>query len=513
MRNFYHWLSRALDRASTSSSFRSTLMATVSALILGLVLFALPESAVAAPVPGWSAVALTNDGVLQSNARVDGDYVVWCGTSRAGDQEVYAYHIPTKTTSNISSQPGDDVSVEIDDNHVVWQWYDGHDWEIMLYDLESGRRRQITNNLRHDRHPRIDGRWIVFSSTLTGVGEEIYLYSIQMSTLTRLTDNRLDDYAPSLQDGYPWSDGLVAWHQWDGHDYEIMYRKIGSPYGGRLTNNDYNDGIPVIGAGWIVWEGEQGPDSELFAANVYEDIGGLQLTDDSLDDTNPTVEAGKVVWTKGLDSAAIKWDLYSIDLRFKTGTRLTNDSLSDEGPLLDLWRVAWTRENPDVEAEIMLQRLLGGPAGTLSSEIPSSLWPDLDGPAVTWLFHDGHDWEVALARTTFPFLDVTTTNPHREAIFKLAVMGVVAGRTASGFEPDSPLYRQQYAKMAVLGVGAPVSESDVCPFTDVEVSGPASLFPDNHIAAAQKFGLLLGKTRTTFAPYDNVTRAQAVPSR
>jgi hypothetical protein len=395
---------------------------------------------------------------------------------------------------------------------VVWQWHDGHDWEIMLYDLDTRLKRRLTNNSYDDRYPYIDGRMVVFTADVPSAGREIYLYNIATDILTRLTDNLAEDVAPAVQDGWPWSDGLVAWQRWDGHDWEIMYEKIGSGFRGRLTFNSYDDVTPAVGGGWIVWEGLPGADSEIFAANVYESGETVRLTSGDLDDWAPRVEAGKVIWLKGLDPT-IETDLYTHDLRFGTGARLTEDNGWDDTPHLNLWRAVWYRmygHHPHVQMEVMLQSLLGGPAGSLSTTIPHSQAPDLDGPLAAWVFDDGSDYEVAVAQKAFPFLDVNVTHRHRLAIEMLALMGVVVGRTPTSFEPGGLLLRQQYAKMAVLGLGAPVSEADVCPFSDVLVSGPGSLYPDNYIAAAHTHRLVLGKSADHFAPYDNLTRAQAV---
>ena len=47
-----------------------------------------------------------------------------------------------------------------------------------------------------------------------------------------------------------------------------------------------------------------------------------------------------------------------------------------------------------------------------------------------------------------------------------------AATTDGNFGPGDPVMRQQFAKMIVLTGAYPVSEANVCPFTDVESSGP-----------------------------------------
>lgn len=115
----------------------------------------------------------------------------------------------------------------------------------------------------------------------------------------------------------------------------------------------------------------------------------------------------------------------------------------------------------------------------------------------------------ALAATS-AFPDVYPTNPYYAAITELASRDIVTGFPNGSFIPGDPVTRQQFAKMVVLTGGYPVSESDVCPFTDVVISGPGTLFPDNYVAVCAANGITLGKTATQFDPYSNITRYQVV---
>ena len=115
---------------------------------------------------------------------------------------------------------------------------------------------------------------------------------------------------------------------------------------------------------------------------------------------------------------------------------------------------------------------------------------------------------VASAAVSFP--DVPATHPYYAAITDLATRGIMGGYENGNFGPGDPMLRQEFAKIIVLAGGFPVSEADVCPFTDVPVSGPSSLYPDNYIAVCAANGITIGKTATLFAPDEQVTRLQVV---
>lgn len=68
-------------------------------------------------------------------------------------------------------------------------------------------------------------------------------------------------------------------------------------------------------------------------------------------------------------------------------------------------------------------------------------------------------------------------------------------------------------------MGLPIFYADVCPFTDVRKSLPGSYidpadpnYADHYVAVCAVWGIKVGKTATTFAPYDIITRQQLIRS-
>ena len=112
--------------------------------------------------------------------------------------------------------------------------------------------------------------------------------------------------------------------------------------------------------------------------------------------------------------------------------------------------------------------------------------------------------------TTF-FSDVAGT-PYETAIYELANRGIISGFVDNTFRPTANVIRQQFAKMIVKTQGVTVTGTEICPFTDV-VSGIDPLdpfYPDKYVAVCAAQGITQGKTATTFAPYDNMSRQQLI---
>lgn len=121
---------------------------------------------------------------------------------------------------------------------------------------------------------------------------------------------------------------------------------------------------------------------------------------------------------------------------------------------------------------------------------------------------------LASAPSALAFNDVDSSNPYYVQIQVMSQLGVVNGFGDGSFQPAAPITRQQFAKMLVLAMRISVSENDECAFSDVQRSGPGSLYPDNYIAALSREGIVTGVTPIAtsglFKPGDSISLAQLI---
>jgi hypothetical protein len=117
-------------------------------------------------------------------------------------------------------------------------------------------------------------------------------------------------------------------------------------------------------------------------------------------------------------------------------------------------------------------------------------------------------WMASPAQAAPGFPDVPVGHPYYVVINDLASKGIIGGYTNGNFGPNDLVMRQQFAKMAVLTGGYPVSEADVCTFVDVYRGGADTPYPDNYVAVCARNGITVGKDATHFDPYSNITRLQ-----
>ncbi len=147
-------------------------------------------------------------------------------------------------------------------------------------------------------------------------------------------------------------------------------------------------------------------------------------------------------------------------------------------------------------------------SGRTSTVAPYAYGFRLDGDRIGW--YEYRSKGAAFLAQAHRFSDVPPNHPLYSAIEDLARRGIVAGFSDGNFRPSGPLTRQQFAKMIVKTLGFTVTGNESCRFADVDsgVDPSDPFYPDKYVAVCALIGITQGKTPTTFAPYDNITRAQ-----
>lgn len=173
---------------------------------------------------GSSTSQLTNNGGADAEPTVFGNSIVWQSSTTSApndsitDFDIMHYDGSTVTNLTQSLFTSNNTHADIDGTNVVWQGFDGNDWEIFLFD--GSAISQLTNNNVDELNPVVSGDYIAWSGD-DGNDTEIFRYSLTSAAVTQITDNVFNDVLPSL------FNDTVAWQGFDGNDYEIYV--TGSP--------------------------------------------------------------------------------------------------------------------------------------------------------------------------------------------------------------------------------------------------------------------------------------------
>jgi hypothetical protein len=116
----------------------------------------------------------------------------------------------------ITSNVGDDTGAQVANGLVVWQDWDGGDFEI--YEWNGTTTTRLTDNALRDERPRVDALGNVVWQTLDGFDLEVFFWD--GAAVRRVTDNVADDANPEIENG------TIVWQGYDGRDFEIYELQI-----------------------------------------------------------------------------------------------------------------------------------------------------------------------------------------------------------------------------------------------------------------------------------------------
>ncbi|MFA5032660.1 MAG: T9SS type A sorting domain-containing protein [bacterium] len=271
-----------------------------------------------------------NPGNTTNNANpsIDDGGIVWQAQDSAG---FCIYRWGKKIVSSADSLGCPHISYSQD--IIVWEGRDGNDWEIYFTSNDGDSITKITDDNYDDRYPsmvtrswydtgsvRHDSAWVVWEK-FDGNDYEIMCRVFNGKTwgsVTAITNNSTNDRFPCVTKGVLEHRDETVWQQWDGNDWEIAMSRddsgIWSPET-LLTDNNVNDEKPTIRSGWvsnenhtksvtdiIVWQRFDGNDYEILSLTRSPGNGWdpeIQLSEeDTLDDINPRVGVSIIVGKK-----------------------------------------------------------------------------------------------------------------------------------------------------------------------------------------------------------------------
>ena len=208
--------------------------------------------------------------------------------------EIMVYDIETEERWQITTNRYYDMGPQAFGSLVTWYGWDGEDYEIYLYDHSDRSITQVTDNRFDDESPRIWGENIVWEGFAT-VEPDVYFWSRPEGRVRRISRNVEQDVNPRVWETY------VVWQSFDGDDYEILFIDTSREMDPiKVTQNAFDDINPYIRDGTICWMGYvDNFDAEIFVTTVDRILNQeppIQLTDNTHEDQNPRTAAGRVVW-------------------------------------------------------------------------------------------------------------------------------------------------------------------------------------------------------------------------
>ena len=218
-------------------------------------------------IPGQTVdpfTQVTNDNFANYDVVMHDDYIVYRHTNIANDNGIFLYKISTgEVTTVISETQGAYLDIDMWGDRIVWQQYNGEDWDIYTYLISR---------------------------------PDIGAYA--------LIDHDGDQYSPAIyEDILVWSD-----HREDFISHIHMY-DISSGVETVVTSHDFGSAsLPDVYGNYIVYVFFD----DIYMYDIYRDEI-IPITDDDVEQRNPCIWKNRIVWE---DKRNFNWDLYMHVINF-----------------------------------------------------------------------------------------------------------------------------------------------------------------------------------------------------
>lgn len=306
-----------------------------------------------------------------------------------------AYPIPARA---VTANSYDDWSPQINaSGRMVWQGYDGSDFEIYSANASGGTTVRITNNGYSDESPKINSSGRIVWQAFDGQDYEIFSANADGTGLVQITNNTTNDWHPEINDS-----GRIVWDSWDGEDYEIWSANADGTDKRQITNNTSGGvGYPredvwpkINNNGRVVWFGYDGTNWEIFSAN-WDGSNLVNVSNNSYENEYPEInDAGQVVWHAWLSDT--NSEIYTAPATGGTARRVTNNTFEDWYPQINATgTIVWMSRNATGHWQIATAAASGGSVTYLTSSSTHNQYPRIASTGqVVWQGFDGNDWEI-----------------------------------------------------------------------------------------------------------------------
>ncbi len=270
---------------------------------------------------GDTTTPITDNGLSERDPGISGSFMTWSYEDPSNAHREVYFGGPFISNVAITNNDENDTNPEISGSSVVWSGWDDNEpdgladnYEIYLWDYDTGLTTQITNDAAADMHPSISGDYVVWLSDRDGDFDVYFWDRTDPETITNVSDSIADEYEPDI------SGSKVVWRHkyqiylWDAVTPEIAPVPVTDPL-------DPSDGAaarePAISGSNVVWKGWDGSDQEIY---FWDGSTTTQVTDNDVDDETPDVYDFDVVWSNDEDGDS---DIYMTTIPEPSSTALS----------------------------------------------------------------------------------------------------------------------------------------------------------------------------------------------
>ena len=229
-----------------------------------------------------------------------------------------------------------------ENDQIVFQAFDGRDFEIYTATADGSVVHQITDNDVQDWHADINAAGRIVWEQFDGEDFEIVSCDFDGGNFTQITDNSHGGSGYPREDMWPVinDSNRVAWMGHDGNTWDIFSANADGSDLVQLVNNSVNDEFPQINNnGLVVWHGwHNNSDAEIWTADAYSADSASQYSSgvNRLNWWPQVNDSGDIVWMQRRWGDGYYWQI------LLNNEPLTDNQAHDQHPVIDNdGRIAW----------------------------------------------------------------------------------------------------------------------------------------------------------------------------
>ncbi len=363
--------------------------------------------------PG-SIYNLTNTATRDEKLNdVHGNLVVYTDVTGIGGGDIVGIDVTAPSTpALLIAGPANESRPKVTGNYVVYQYFNGSDFDVNVYEISSGAIFTIAGGAGNQYDPAVSGTRVVFTDLKDASNPVVW--SCDIATLS------CSAVGPG-QDADVDGDRIVYAHSDASGDFDVFLYTVGdSSLPVNLTNRAGDQMRPTISGNYVSFDDDSAGNWDVYLYLLDEEVA-VQLTSNAADQKLAHVADGHVVYEDDRNAETSGVDIYVTDFTVRTGV------LSCDPATLDFGDVALADSSQLI---VTCSDTLGGRYldGAVVQNSPASGFTPTVDVGLPYLFPQGGSVDVTV--TFIPVVEAL----HSDLLIINGRDELLAGHTAYWYE-------------------------------------------------------------------------------
>ncbi len=222
------------------------------------------------------------------------------------------------------------------------------------------------------------------------------------STITQVTNNTYEDSLPQIKGSY------LVWQGYDEGDWEIFLYDIVTKETHQITDNTYDDLNPQTDGRYVVWWADKPSGAEIWLYSIDTEEKSQISPADGKNHYLPVIANGRIAWMGFTPGEAAQRDIFLYDV-LNGVQQLTDNNLDDSSPRISDAEVIWVQTDEQGNSTVFTYDFAGNTRPAQNGVV----WEDRrqsGGIGRVLTRYDGQDWEIMIQNRDQKVLEYVTDN-------------------------------------------------------------------------------------------------------